>query len=99
MTATGDKSWASAEMWKHFRNIERNSFLPVNTTGHGFKGYLDTMVVDSGWINQKGGDGAEIFKQLAGVTGQTGNVSELIYRDINKEGPERDQELGFYGLS
>jgi len=99
MTATGDKSWAAAEMWKHFRNIEKNSFLPVNTTGHGFKGYLDTMVVDSGWINQKGGDGAEIFKQLAAVTGQTGNVSELIYRDINKEGPGRDEDLGFFGLS
>ena len=99
MAATGDKSWAAAEMWKHFRNIEKNSYLPVNTTGHGYKGYLDTMVVDSGWINQKGGDGAEIFKQLAGVTGQTGNVSELIYRDINKEGAGRDEELGFYGLA
>jgi choline dehydrogenase len=89
-------------MRKHFVHLEKNVAIGVekNASGHGYNGYLDVMVVDSAWIDQKGGDGRAIFQELAKATGQNPeNVSSLIYRDINAPNPNRDQELGFYGLA
>jgi len=35
---TGDKSWDAANMRKYLERIEKNEYLPSNTTGHGFNG-------------------------------------------------------------
>lgn len=86
-------------MRKHFINLEKNVYLPAGVSGHGYKGYLDLMVNDGGWINATG-DGPEIFKNLATATKQDPkNLWTLINRDINADTPNRDEEVGFYGLA
>jgi len=38
--ATGDQSWAASKMLQYFTRIESCQYLPENTAGHGFAGWL-----------------------------------------------------------
>ncbi|KAI0139326.1 GMC oxidoreductase [Xylariaceae sp. FL1272] len=43
---TKDKSWAPEKMRKYYERIERCHYLPQDTRGHGFNGWLETDIVD-----------------------------------------------------
>lgn len=37
---TGDDSWVPSNMRTYFEELERNLYMPENTPGHGFDGYI-----------------------------------------------------------
>jgi choline dehydrogenase len=41
---TGDKSWSAANMRGYYEKLEKCSYLPQGTPGHGFSGWLQTQV-------------------------------------------------------
>lgn len=43
---TGDASWSAGNMRKYFKRLERSRYLPNGVAGHGFTGWLTTMVTD-----------------------------------------------------
>jgi choline dehydrogenase len=42
---TGDNSWKSENMRQYFERLESNHFLPKDTPGHGFSGWLGVSVI------------------------------------------------------
>ncbi|KAI1259073.1 GMC oxidoreductase [Xylariaceae sp. FL1019] len=43
---TKDKSWAPEKMRKYYERVERCHYLPQDTRGHGFNGWLETDMAD-----------------------------------------------------
>ncbi|KAH7341198.1 hypothetical protein BKA66DRAFT_577162 [Pyrenochaeta sp. MPI-SDFR-AT-0127] len=97
---TGDESWSANNMRQHFVNIERNEWLPRGTPGHGFDGWLRTNTQNNSWTQEPNNNVFRMMAGLANATGQdSGNMAELVLRDVNALEPDRDQRLGFYGMS
>lgn len=96
---TGDQSWSPENMRQHFINIERNEWLPRGTPGHRFDGWLRINQANNSWV-QPTNNVVNIFRGLSNITDQDPDaVPELIVRDINSANPDRDNELGFSGMS
>lgn len=85
-----------------FERIERCQYLPTNTSGHGFNGYVDTSIDSSDFYLQQPGRLA-LLGQLA--SSQVGNITsqdELLWylqRDSNPDTPGLDMTGEPYGLA
>ncbi|KAK6953258.1 hypothetical protein Daesc_005559 [Daldinia eschscholtzii] len=105
---TGDDSWKATEMRKIYEEIENCHFLPKDSTGHGFSGWLDTNQDDGSWLNNAT-DGATVLKAVAELSGSIANntgstvsdaeLKALLNRDINGVEPDRDQMTGIFAMA
>ncbi|KAK3293726.1 GMC oxidoreductase-like protein [Chaetomium fimeti] len=94
---TGDASWSPKHMRNIFERIENNHHLAPGTPGHGFNGYLDTIVSDASvWAGQD--DLLTALGTVAGHLGQSpSNISTYVRSDPNAPDPNRDQAQGVFG--
>ncbi|KAK3377602.1 GMC oxidoreductase-like protein [Podospora didyma] len=95
---TGDTTWNPAHMRQIFVRVEKNHYLPPGTPGHGFNGYLDTMMRNSSsfWTPE-----TDLVAALAAVSASLGqNPNDIINNllaDVNKLEIARDQKQGIWG--
>jgi len=95
---TGDRSWNNAKFRSILKRIENNHYLPRNTPGHGFDGYLD-INGDNGTVWQNEPDLVQVFKSMiSSVGGNPVDALQMLQRDINNNSPTRDQTQGLFGL-
>ncbi|KAL2756427.1 hypothetical protein ACRALDRAFT_1076379 [Sodiomyces alcalophilus JCM 7366] len=95
---TGDSTWSAENMRRIFTKLERNTYLPEGTEGHGFDGYVDVSI----------GDGSQYLSSPQAVDVMTGMVEELgkdpadladlLTADANYLDPERDFTEGLWAL-
>jgi choline dehydrogenase len=72
--------------------VEANEYLPPDTPGHGYNGYVNTTISDPSFMKQNS-DVQKLANQLIKVTG--GDAA----RDINAPDPDRDQVTGVFGMA
>lgn len=82
-----------------FIKLERNQYLPPSTPGHGFTGYLRT-IMGNGSIFLASPQATEVFGSIASEAGQdAADLHEILASDPNLLDPGRDQRTGLSGLS
>ncbi|GAW15075.1 hypothetical protein ANO14919_044840 [Xylariales sp. No.14919] len=89
---TGDDGWLASNMRKYFEKMEANEYLPLDTPGHGYDGYVNTTISDPSLMNQNS-DLQKLASRLISRVG--GNAG----RDINAPDPDRDQATGVFGMA
>ncbi|KAI0518392.1 GMC oxidoreductase [Xylaria bambusicola] len=89
---TGDDGWLASNMRKYFEKMEANEYLPPDTPGHGYNGYVNTTISDPSFMKENS-DVQELTSQLISHMG--GDAG----RDINAFSPDRDQTTGVFGLT
>ncbi|KAI0541626.1 hypothetical protein GGR58DRAFT_510714 [Xylaria digitata] len=89
---TGDDGWLATNMRKYFEKMEANEYLPPNTPGHGYDGYVNTTISDPSLMDQDS-DFQKLASQLVSHTG--GDAG----RDVNAPEPDRDQATGVFGMA
>ncbi|KAL5591117.1 hypothetical protein FOBRF1_014674 [Fusarium oxysporum] len=95
---TGDASWNAKHMRDLFVKLEKNQYLPPGTPGHGFDGYLRT-IMGNGSVFLASPQATEILGSMAIEAGQNAaDLPELLASDPNQLDPERDQKTGLSGL-
>ncbi|KAF2108257.1 hypothetical protein BDV96DRAFT_653146 [Lophiotrema nucula] len=103
---TGDSSWHADNMRKYFVKLERSRYLPSGIVGHGFRGWLTTMVTDLTLVIQDFkllslvvAAGTAMGKNilLSVITTLTG-LGEVLLRDINVDSLGRDAAEGLYQI-
>ncbi len=82
-----------------FKRIEKNHYLPPGTAGHGFNGYLDTMMSNSSiWAGQD-----DLLSVLGTASGQLGqspaSIGANVLADPNGANAGRDQSQGVFGCA
>ncbi|KAL5333994.1 hypothetical protein BJX70DRAFT_379512 [Aspergillus crustosus] len=103
---TGDTSWEPQNMRPYFERLERCEYLPNNTTGHGFSGWLGTNRAD---LRLALGDfkllsviiaaaSAMGHKILGLIPDKVSQLLGLLLRDANSTDPRRDSREGIYQL-
>lgn len=101
---TGDSSWAADKMRKYFVKLERSRYLPSGIVGHGFDGWLTTMVTDLTLVIQ---DFKLLSLVLAAGTAMGKNIlwsiittvtglGQVLLSDLNVDSPSRDATEGIY---
>lgn len=101
---TGDSTWAADKMRKYFVKLERSRYLPSGIVGHGFNGWLTTMVTDLTLVIQ---DFKLLSLILSAATAMGQNVlwsiittvtglGQVLLSDINVDSPSRDATEGIY---
>ncbi|KAL3422385.1 choline dehydrogenase [Phlyctema vagabunda] len=86
---TGDDSWRAKHMRLYFERLEQNEFLPEETPGHGFNGWLRTEVPDRSTV-----EAMELF--IKGALAAQDNGSEVIH-DLNSIKPQHED--GVYNIT
>lgn len=82
-----------------FVKLEKNQYVPQGTPGHGFDGYLRTMM-GNGSIFLASPQATDVFRSITSETGQDHtDLQELLASDPNMLDPMRDQKTGLSGLS
>ncbi|KAK4565805.1 hypothetical protein LTR86_003654 [Recurvomyces mirabilis] len=94
---TGDESWQAGNIRQYFERFERNHYLPPGTSGHGFDGFLDISLNDPAVLANQPAV-ATVLQAVASASGQTGDVLNLTQTDLNNAAPDRDQQVGIFGL-
>ncbi|TGJ85207.1 hypothetical protein E0Z10_g3555 [Xylaria hypoxylon] len=89
---TDDDGWLASNMRKYFEKMEANEYLPPNTPGHGYDGYVNTTISDPSFMKQDS-DFQKVASQLISHTG--GDAG----RDVNAADPDRDQATGVFGMA
>jgi choline dehydrogenase len=101
---TGDSSWAADKMRKYFVKLERSRYVPSGIVGHGFDGYLTTMVTDLSLVVQDlkllslvVAAGTAMGKTILGglLTTVTG-LGQILLSDVNVDSASRDATEGMY---
>ncbi|KAL1595196.1 hypothetical protein SLS60_009884 [Paraconiothyrium brasiliense] len=101
---TGDTSWAADKMRKYFVKLERSKYLPNGIVGHGFDGWLTTMVTDLTLVVQDFkllslvvAAGTAMGKNILWsiITTVTG-LGQVLLSDLNVNSPARDSTEGIY---
>ncbi|KAK4143198.1 uncharacterized protein C8A04DRAFT_29222 [Dichotomopilus funicola] len=93
---TGDDSWRAENMHKIFTKIEKNNYMPADTPNHGFNGYFQTQMD----VRQQGTpqEGNAVMAAYAAAWNLTLPMSDLLIRDPNEIGPDRDATNSIYGI-
>ncbi|KAL2142036.1 hypothetical protein VTI28DRAFT_1606 [Corynascus sepedonium] len=98
---TGDMSWSPEHMREIFKRIEQNHYLNPGTPGHGFDGYLDTIMSnETVWDGQD-----DLLTALGTVSEHLGQDSDDIITNLLTDpnalipNAERDQTEGIFGCS
>ncbi|RYP20471.1 hypothetical protein DL765_002770 [Monosporascus sp. GIB2] len=94
---TGDATWNPAHMRQIFKRVENNHYLPPGTPGHGFNGYLDTMMGNETiWTPLTDLDTA--LATVSASLGQDPNdIIQNLAADSNALLAARDQRQGIWG--
>ncbi|KAF2994252.1 hypothetical protein E8E13_001371 [Curvularia kusanoi] len=101
---TGDATWAPNAMRKYYERLEKNRYLPSSIVGHGLSGWLETSLTELTLIAQ---DFKVLSLVLAAATGMgksllgsllttVGGLTQVLLRDINHPGANRDSEEGLW---
>ncbi|PSN68536.1 GMC oxidoreductase [Corynespora cassiicola Philippines] len=100
---TGDSSWAADKMRNYFKKLERSRYLPSGIVGHGFDGWLTTMVTDLTLVLQDLrllslvlAGATAMGKGILGVITTVTGLGEVLLRDVNADTPGRDSAEGLY---
>ncbi|KAF2794930.1 GMC oxidoreductase [Melanomma pulvis-pyrius CBS 109.77] len=100
---TGDSSWAADKMRAYFIKLERSRYLPSGIVGHGFNGWLTTMVTDLTLVLQDLkllslvlGAASAMGKSVLDLIPTIGGLGDVLLRDINVDTPGRDAAEGLY---
>ncbi|OAL06565.1 alcohol oxidase [Phaeosphaeriaceae sp. SRC1lsM3a] len=94
----GDGIWSGKDMRRIFERIEHNNYLPPNTTGHGFTGWLQVNVADAASYAASALR-LNVFKTALKMIGWNPDaVLDYITGDGNYLSPTRDQTQGLWGL-
>jgi choline dehydrogenase len=81
-----------------FERIEHNNYLPANTTGHGFTGWLQVNVADAA-AYAASAVRLPVFQAALKLIGWNPDaVLDYITGDANYASPTRDQTQGLWGL-
>ena len=72
--------------------MEANEYLPPDTPGHGYNGYVNTTISDPSFMTETS-DVQKLTTQLISHTG--GDAG----RDINALDSDRDQATGVFGMA
>lgn len=99
---TGDQSWRHEHMLHYFEGLERNTYLPTNSSGHGFSGYQPIGVVNKTLVEQeeqvmaiaKGSAAALGFHERS----QSNDFNVVAKWDINEDSPDRDFQNDVYQI-
>ncbi|KAL3471081.1 hypothetical protein BJX99DRAFT_267017 [Aspergillus californicus] len=95
---TGDSSWSPSYMRSLFVKLELNQYLPRGTPGHGFDGYLRT-VMGNGDVFLSSPEATKMFEAMGKEAGQDpADVPRLLNTDPNALDPGRDHRTGLFGL-
>ncbi|KAI1418912.1 hypothetical protein F5Y12DRAFT_789499 [Xylaria sp. FL1777] len=89
---TGDDGWLASNMRKYFEKMEANEYMPPDTPGHGYDGYVNTTISDPSFMKENS-DFQKLTSQLISHAG--GDAA----RDINALDQDRDQATGVFGLA
>lgn len=84
-----------------FEKMEKNYYLPRDTPGHGFDGWMEIDQGASSYYNQAPGRLAlldTLAKSLVGDVDSKEALLRYLERDVNFEGPSRDDAAEPYGL-
>jgi choline dehydrogenase len=85
-------------MRRIFERIEHNNYLPTNTTGHGFTGWLQTNVADAA-AYAAASIRLGVFQAALKMIGWNPDaVIDYITADANYLSPTRDQTEGLWAL-
>ncbi|KAK0631082.1 hypothetical protein B0T17DRAFT_590362 [Bombardia bombarda] len=97
---TGDDSWKAENMHKIFVKIEKNNYATKGTPNHGFDGFFQTTMGSMTQVKQNGGQplaGNSVMAAYAKDFNTTLSMGNLLIRDPNELGPDRDQTSSVYG--
>ncbi|KAI0429373.1 GMC oxidoreductase [Xylaria sp. FL1042] len=97
---TGDESWAPEKMRKYYERVERCHYLPKDTPGHGFNGWLETEIEDPIAVTSS----EPIVRSAIEVVGlapgaATGGPTKGIAPDVNAIGGQRADGLYTFPLT
>ncbi|KAF2710579.1 GMC oxidoreductase [Pleomassaria siparia CBS 279.74] len=100
---TGDLSWSADKMRGYFKILERSRYLPSGIIGHGFDGWLTTMVTDLTLVLQDFkllslvlGAATAMGKGLFDIIPTLEGLADILSRDINADTADRDSAEGLY---
>ncbi|KAH9203884.1 hypothetical protein DL95DRAFT_499884 [Leptodontidium sp. 2 PMI_412] len=97
---TGDASWDAAHMGGLFVKLEKNTYLPRGTPGHGFDGYLETAL-GNGSVFLSSPQATEVLQAMAAEAGQNpADIAKILATEPNNLLlPNRDQTTGLSGMT
>ena len=83
-----------------FTRVEKNQYLPVGTPGHGFNGFINTILGVGDGSSYKAQQGVvTVLKAMISVLGlDPDKFYDYLFSDINSDDPNRDKTDGFWGL-
>jgi choline dehydrogenase len=83
-------------MLKYFIQLENDHIVPKGTSGHGFNGFPDISGNDDAYLKNQS-QAVEVLQAAAQGSGEDPNrIWDLLHRDINNDGPDRDQQTGIF---
>jgi choline dehydrogenase len=87
---TGDESWAPKQMRRYFERLERCHYVPKDTSGHGFLGWLETEHIDPIMLEST----EPILASAVAATGHEGRrvskgPAKGLIHDVNALHPQR----------
>ncbi|KAK0710194.1 choline dehydrogenase-like protein [Lasiosphaeria miniovina] len=94
---TGDTTWNAAHMRDIFVRVENNHYLPPDTPGHGFAGYLDTTANNKAALAGQD-DLVSVLRAVSTSLGQDGAaILDNLSADVNYlSSAARDQAQGVW---
>lgn len=100
---TGDSSWSAKTMRGYFKKLEKSRYLPNGVVGHGFDGWLTTMVTDLTLVLQDLkllslviASATAMGKGVLGLITTVTGLAQVLLLDINADSPTRDAAEGLY---
>ncbi|KAM5343759.1 hypothetical protein ACJ41O_012296 [Fusarium nematophilum] len=105
-TLTSDDSWGPDNMRQYFKILERCEYLPNDSAGHGFTGWLGTSLADL-TLALRDIKIVSIIGAAAAAMGHTilslipeaaSQLLQLLLRDVNSVRPQRDMREGIYRI-
>ncbi|PHH50242.1 Oxygen-dependent choline dehydrogenase [Ceratocystis fimbriata CBS 114723] len=99
---TGDSSWDAVKMRNYFARLERNTYMPAGTEGHGFDGWLSTSLTNLDMVLPD----QAIMNILTGAARTFGIetayppaielFAPILAQDINNASATRDHAVGMF---
>ena len=86
-------------MRQYFKALETDHIVPPGTAGHGFSGPLDLTSNGPQYLRNQT-NAFKVLQATAALFGQNAaNLSNILtYSDLNNDDPNRDQEVGLFGM-
>ncbi|KAK2594952.1 hypothetical protein QQS21_007310 [Conoideocrella luteorostrata] len=99
---TGDHSWTASQVRQHFVELERNTYMPVGTPGHGFNGYIATNRNNISYVMDRPGLKVVVRNTISQLENlqdlSDSHVAGLLERDLNRADADRYEQEGVYQI-